>query len=110
MATFFDLMVLDATMVQLHWALDKARTTNDPNLKNYTEATAQILEGTLHALSMMSKSSIIHSIKAELDENTKENILYLLSITGMYLTTLFLFKHALKIHPIHHMLCLDRQT
>ena len=93
MATFFDLMVLDATMVQLHWALDKARTTNDPNLKNYTEATAQILEGTLHALSMMSKSSIIHSIKAELDENTKENILYLLSITGM-----------LKIHPIHHML------
>ena len=82
MATFFDLMVLDATMVQLHWALDKARTTNDPNLKNYTEATAQILEGTLHALSMMSKSSIIHSIKADLDDNVKESLLHLLSITG----------------------------
>ena len=82
MASFFDLMVLDATMVQVHWALDKARTSNDPNLKSYTEATAQILEGTLYAISMMSKSSIIHSIKAELDENTKESLLQLLGITG----------------------------
>ena len=31
---------------------------------------------------MMSKSSIIHSIKADLDDNVKESLLHLLSITG----------------------------
>ena len=42
MATFFDLVVLDATAVQLHLALDKARTSNDPDLKSYIESTAEV--------------------------------------------------------------------
>ena len=40
MATYFDLLVLDATVVHLHLELDKARTNNDPNLKSYIESTA----------------------------------------------------------------------
>ena len=43
MATFFDLVVLDATTVQLHLALDKARTSNDPDLKSYIESTSEVL-------------------------------------------------------------------
>ena len=42
MATFFDLVVLDATTVQLHLALDKARTSNDPDLKSYIESTSEV--------------------------------------------------------------------
>ena len=51
MATFFDLVVLDATAVQLHLALDKARTSNDPDLKSYIESTAEVSRRFIHRVS-----------------------------------------------------------
>ena len=89
MATFFDLLVLDATVVHLHMELDKARTNNDPNLKSYIESTAEVLLPLLDTFSSMSKSAIIHNIKEDenesdvvLNENAKETLLRFLSISG----------------------------
>ena len=91
MATFYDLLVLDATVVHLHMELDKARTNNDPNLKSYIESTAEVLLPLLDTFSSMSKSAIIHDIKKEesaeedsevFNENAKETLLRFLSISG----------------------------
>ena len=51
MATFFDLVALDETAVQLHLALDKARTSNDPDLKSYIESTAKVSRRLIHRVS-----------------------------------------------------------
>ena len=83
MATYFDLLVLDATVVHLHLELDKARTNNDPNLKSYIESTAEVLLPLLDTFSSMSKSAIIQNIKNEdMDENAKETLMRFLSISG----------------------------
>ena len=82
MATFFELVALDAASVQLHLALDKARTNNDQDFKDHIGNTVQVILPLLEHLAVMAKSAIIHNVKAEMNEESKQILLQYLSISG----------------------------
>jgi E3 ubiquitin-protein ligase UBR4 len=82
MASFFDLIVIDATVAKLHLCLDKARTTSEVNLKVYIEAAAEVVLPLVEAFAVMGKSAIVHSIKTDMDEETQQTLLQFLSISG----------------------------
>lgn len=81
-ASYFDLIVLDAATVQLHQGLDKARSQNDPDLRSYIEETTELILPLLDTFSVMSKSAIIHAIRADIDDEIKQTLLKFLSISG----------------------------